>query len=224
MQRPMGYTEEVSLKLKQMAQSVIDGKQQDTVLLTNELLESGIAPKAILDDGLLPGMDVVGVRFRDNLIFVPQVLISARAMKSSLAILEPMLSQTDLSGSGVIVIGTVKGDIHDIGKNIVSMMLRSSGFKVIDIGIDAKVEKFLTVAEKEGAHILGMSALLTTTMGYMKTVIQSIKENNLPYKTMVGGAPISRNFAEQINADGYAKNATEAVQLAKNLMTAIKGI
>lgn len=221
MQRPMGYTEEVSLKLKQMAQSVIDGKQQDTVLLTNELLESGIAPKAILDDGLLPGMDVVGVRFRDNLIFVPQVLISARAMKSSLAILEPMLSQTDLSGSGVIVIGTVKGDIHDIGKNIVSMMLRSSGFKVIDIGIDAKVEKFLTVAEKEGAHILGMSALLTTTMGYMKTVIQTIKDNKLPYKTMVGGAPISRNFAEQINADGYAKNATEAVELAKNLMTTI---
>lgn len=223
MQRNMAYTEEVNEKLKLMAAAVIDGKQQDTAALTNELLELGIAPKSILDDGLLPGMDVVGVRFRDNLIFVPQVLISARAMKSSLAILEPLLSKSDLSGSGVVVIGTVKGDIHDIGKNIVSMMLRSSGFKVIDIGIDAKVEKFISVAEQEGAHIIGMSALLTTTMGYMKTVIQKIKDENLPYKTMVGGAPISRNFAEQINADGYAKNASESVLLAKSLMKAVSG-
>lgn len=206
----------------QMAQAVIDGKQDITVALTHELLALGTEPKKILDEGLMPGMEVVGIRFRDNIIFVPQVLISARAMKSSLAILEPLLSKSDISGSGTVVIGTVKGDIHDIGKNIVAMMLRSSGFKVIDIGIDAKVEKFLQTAEQEGAQILGMSALLTTTMGYMKTVITRVLDDKLPYKIMVGGAPISRQFAEQIGADGYARNATEAVALAKKLMEEFK--
>ncbi|GMU86466.1 MAG: corrinoid methyltransferase [Ignavibacteriales bacterium] len=207
-----------------MAQAVIDGRQEITLSLTNELLALGTEPKRILDEGLMPGMEVVGIRFRDNIIFVPQVLISARAMKASLALLEPLLSKTDISGSGTIIIGTVKGDIHDIGKNIVAMMLRSSGFKVIDIGIDAKVEKFLLTAEQEGAQILGMSALLTTTMGYMKTVITKVRDENLPYKIMVGGAPISRQFAEQIGADGYAKNATEAVSLAKKLMEDFKAV
>ncbi len=206
----------------QLAQAVIEGKQEITVALTNELLTLGTEPKRILDEGLMPGMEVVGIRFRDNIIFVPQVLISARAMKSSLAILEPLLSKSDISGAGTIIIGTVKGDIHDIGKNIVAMMLRSSGFKVVDIGIDAKVEKFLLTAEQEGAQILGMSALLTTTMGYMKTVVTRVRDDKLPYKIMVGGAPISRQFAEQIGADGYARNATEAVALAKKLMEEFK--
>ncbi|MCC6550905.1 MAG: corrinoid protein [Ignavibacteriaceae bacterium] len=206
----------------QLAQAVIEGKQEITVALTNELLTLGTEPKRILDEGLMPGMEVVGIRFRDNIIFVPQVLISARAMKSSLAILEPLLSKSDISGAGTIIIGTVKGDIHDIGKNIVAMMLRSSGFKVVDIGIDAKVEKFLLTAEQEGAQILGMSALLTTTMGYMKTVVTRVRDDKLPYKIMVGGAPISRQFAEQIGADGYARNATEAVAMAKKLMEEFK--
>ncbi len=204
--------------LKELSTAVIDGNKDKSVEITNKLLELGLSAKEILDNGLLPGMDVVGVRFRDNIIFVPQVLISARAMKSSLAILEPLLSKSDLRGSGTIVIGTVKGDIHDIGKNIVAMMLRSSGFSVIDLGIDTKVEKFLEAIKNEQADIVGMSALLTTTMGYMKTVIDRLKSEQINIKTMIGGAPISKAFADQINADGYAKNASDAVKLAKQLM------
>jgi 5-methyltetrahydrofolate--homocysteine methyltransferase len=204
--------------LKELSTAVIDGNKDKSVEITNKLLELGLSAKEILDNGLLPGMDVVGVRFRDNIIFVPQVLISARAMKSSLAILEPLLSKSDLRGSGTIVIGTVKGDIHDIGKNIVAMMLRSSGFSVIDLGIDTKVEKFLEAIKNEQADIVGMSALLTTTMGYMKTVIERLKSEQINIKTMIGGAPISKAFADQINADGYAKNASDAVKLAKQLM------
>lgn len=204
--------------LKQLSSAVIDGNKDKSIELTKQLLNLGMNAKDILDHGLLPGMDVVGIRFRDNIIFVPQVLISARAMKNSLALLEPLLSKSDLKGSGTIIIGTVKGDIHDIGKNIVAMMLRSSGFSVIDLGIDTKAEKFLEAARKENADIVGMSALLTTTMGYMKTVIEKIKEENIPVKVMVGGAPISKSFAEQIGADGYAKNASDAVNLAKTFM------
>ncbi len=204
--------------LKELADTVIDGNKDRCVEITNQLLQTGYAAKDILDNGLLPGMDVVGIRFRDNIIFVPQVLISARAMKSSLAILEPLLSKADLKGTGTIIMGTVKGDIHDIGKNIVSMMLRSSGFTVIDLGIDTKAEKFLEAVKKENADIVGMSALLTTTMGYMKTVIDKFKDEGIEIKSMVGGAPISKAFAKEIGADGYAKNASDAVKLAKQLI------
>lgn len=204
--------------LKELSNAVIDGNKDKCAELTKNLLGLGLSAKDILDLGLLPGMDVVGIRFRDNIIFVPQVLISARAMKSSLALLEPFLSKADLKGSGTIIIGTVKGDIHDIGKNIVAMMLRSSGFSVIDLGIDTKVDKFLDAIKKENAEIVGMSALLTTTMGYMKTVIDRINEEKIPVKVMVGGAPISKAFADQIGADGYAKNASDAVKLAKTLV------
>ncbi len=203
---------------KELSNAVIDGNKDKSVELTNKLLEMGTPAKSILDLGLLPGMEVVGVRFRDNIIFVPQVLISARAMKSSLAIIEPLLSKSDLRGIGTIVIGTVKGDIHDIGKNIVSMMLRSSGFTVIDLGIDTKVEKFLEAIKRENADIVGMSALLTTTMGYMKVVIDKIKDEGIAVKTMIGGAPISNAFSLEIGADGYARNATDAVKLARQLI------
>ena len=209
---------EIEELLKQLAQRIIDGKKDDAISLTNRLLELNYPPKKILDDGLLPGMDVVGVRFRDNIIFVPQVLISARAMKSSLAILEPLLSEAKIEGVGTVVIGTVKGDIHDIGKNIVAMMLRSNGFKVIDLGIDTSIEKFVDAIHKENPQIIGMSALLTTTMVYMKLVIERIKQDSLPVKVMIGGAPISRNFANQIGADAYAKNASEAVMVARELI------
>jgi 5-methyltetrahydrofolate--homocysteine methyltransferase len=209
---------EIEELLKQLAQRIIDGKKDDAISLTNKLLELNYPPKKILDDGLLPGMDVVGVRFRDNIIFVPQVLISARAMKSSLAILEPLLSEAKIEGVGTVVIGTVKGDIHDIGKNIVAMMLRSNGFKVIDLGIDTSIEKFVDAIHKENPQIIGMSALLTTTMVYMKLVIERIKQDSLPVKVMIGGAPISRNFANQIGADAYAKNASETVMVARELI------
>lgn len=204
--------------LKQMAQSVIDGDKDTCEKLTHKLLDAGLSAKEILDRGLVPGMDVVGVRFRDNIIFVPEVLISARAMKSALAILEPILAASKVKEAGIYVIGTVKGDIHDIGKNIVSMMLKGAGFKVIDLGINTPVEKFIEAIKKEKADIVGMSALLTTTMGYMQVVINKLKEEGIQIKTMIGGAPVSAAFAEKIGADAYAKNASEAVEKARELL------
>ncbi len=203
---------------KKLSQAVIQGQKDECVELTKQLLGTDLSAKEILDNGLLPGMDVVGVRFRDNQIFVPQVLISARAMKSSLALLEPLLSKADIKANGTIVIGTVKGDIHDIGKNIVSMMFRSNGFTVIDLGIDASADKFIEAVIKEEADIIGMSALLTTTMSYMKTVIERIKTENINAKVMIGGAPVSQSFANQIGADGFAHNATDAVKVARELI------
>ena len=204
--------------LKEMAQSVIDGDKDTCEKLTLKLLDAGLSAKEILDRGLVPGMDVVGVRFRDNIIFVPEVLISARAMKGSLAILEPILAESNVKEVGIYVIGTVKGDIHDIGKNIVGMMLKGAGFKVIDLGINTPVEKFIDTIKKENADIVGMSALLTTTMGYMQVVIDKLKEQGIQIKTMIGGAPVSAAYAEKIGADAYAKNAAEAVDKAKELL------
>lgn len=215
---------QITQLLKSLANVVIDGKQHEAAEITKQLLTLNHPPKKILDDGLLPGMDVVGQRFRDNIIFVPQVLISARAMKFSLALLEPLLAESNIPAIGTVIMGTVKGDIHDIGKNIVSMMLRGNGFKVIDIGIDAPSDKFINAVKNENADILGMSALLTTTMLYMKTVIEQVKSENLPVKIMVGGAPVSKAFAEQIGADAYGKNASEAVRLAKEFMTNLKDV
>lgn len=214
----MEITDLLKIELQNLSEAVIDGKNVEAVEITRRLLDQNLEPKLILDYGLMPGIEVVGIRFRDNQIFVPQVLISARAMKSSLALLEPLLSKADLHGMGTIVIGTVKGDIHDIGKNIVSMMLRSSGFSVIDLGIDTRAEKFIETIKKENAQLLGMSALLTTTMPYMKVVIEKLKSENIDVRVMVGGAPLSMLFAEQIGADAYAKNATDAVAVAKSLV------
>src|SRR4030065_2865591 len=207
--------------LQKLAVAVIDGKHLEAVELMKQLLALDYTPKEILDNGLLAGMSVVGQRFRDNIIFVPQVLISARAMKFSLAILEPLLAEANIPVIGTVIMGTVKGDIHDIGKNIVSMMLRGNGFKVVDIGIDASFEKFIDAVKKENAQIVGMSALLTTTMLYMKTVIEKFKYENLTVKIMIGGAPVSKAFAEQIGADAYEKNASEAVRLAREVVNHI---
>jgi 5-methyltetrahydrofolate--homocysteine methyltransferase len=204
--------------LRDLAQALIEGDKDRCEDLTHELLSGGLSGKEILDRGLVPGMDVVGERFRDNLIYLPEVLVSARAMKASLSILEPFLSAAEASGRGTCVLGTVKGDIHDIGKNIVGIMLRGAGFRVVDLGVNTPADKFLEAAEKEKADLVGMSALLTTTMGYMKVVVEEIKSNGLGVKTLVGGAPLSQSFADEIGADGYAKNAVEAVQRAKALL------
>lgn len=204
--------------LRDLSDAVIAGSEERCEALTTQLLAAGAAPKQILDGGLVPGMDVVGERFRDNIIFVPEVLISARAMKASLAILEPLLSAANVKEIGTFVIGTVKGDIHDIGKNIVGMMLRGAGFKVVDLGIDTRAEKFIAAVRKEEAQIVGMSALLTTTMGYMKTVIEQMKAEGLQVRTIIGGAPVSEAFAQKIGADAYARNAAEAVEKARQLL------
>jgi len=186
--------------LQKLAISVIDGKHLEAVELTKQLLALNHTPKEILDNGLLAGMNVVGQRFRDNIIFVPQV------------------ADSNIPAIGTVIMGTVKGDIHDIGKNIVSMMLRGNGFKVVDIGIDASHEKFIDAVKKENAQIVGMSALLTTTMLYMKAVIEKLKGEKLPVKIMIGGAPVSKAFADQIGADAYGKNASEAVRLAREFV------
>jgi 5-methyltetrahydrofolate--homocysteine methyltransferase len=204
--------------LKQLAEAVIEGDKEKCEELTNNLLGAGLQAKAVLDRGLVPGMDVVGKRFRENEIFLPEVLVSARAMKASLAILEPLMAAANEKPVGTCVIGTVKGDIHDIGKNIVGIMLRGAGYKVIDIGVDNPVEKFLSAIEHEKPQIVAMSALLTTTMGYMKVVVDRIRAEGIPVKIMVGGAPLSQEFAEKIGADAYARSASEAVDTARGLL------
>jgi len=203
---------------EELSEAIIAGKNDRSAEITQELLDAGEPAKKILDEGLMPGMNVVGKRFRENIIFVPEVLISARAMKASMSLLEPILSEANVKETGTIILGTVKGDIHDIGKNIVGMMMKGAGFKVIDLGINVPPEKFVEAAKKEQPDIIGLSALLTTTMGGMKTVIEQVRHADLDTKVLIGGAPITPEFAEQIGADGFAKNATDAVDRARELI------
>ncbi|MEM7071776.1 MAG: corrinoid protein, partial [Pseudomonadota bacterium] len=187
---------------------------------TNILLERGWAPYKILTEALVHGMSIVGVDFRDGILFVPEVLMAANAMKAGMGILRPLLAETGAPPQGVMVIGTVKGDIHDIGKNLVGMMLEGAGFEVYDLGINNPVENYLEALEKHNADILGMSALLTTTMPYMKVVIDTMKEKNIrdQYVIMVGGAPLNEEFANEIGADSYCRDAAVAVETAKEHM------
>lgn len=204
--------------LQSLSQTIIDGKHLDAEHITQQLLDGGVTPMTILDDGLLPGMAVVGQRFRDGEMFLPQVLVSARAMKTSMKLLEPLLAASNVEPKGKVVIGTVKGDVHDIGKNLVAVMLRGNGYSVIDIGTQNPVEKYLAAYEQHKPDIIGLSALLTTTMMYMKTVINTFKEKNIPVPIIVGGAPVTQRFADEINAHGYAKNAVEAVELVNKIL------
>lgn len=204
--------------LHALSQAIIDGKHLESEQLTEQLLHAGVAPLKILDEGLLPGMGVVGQRFRDGEMFLPQVLVSARAMKTAMKLLDPILSASNIEPKGKIVIGTVKGDVHDIGKNLVSVMLQGNGYKVIDIGIQNPVEKYLAAYEEYKPDIIGLSALLTTTMMYMKTIITTFKEKNIPVPIIIGGAPITQKFADEIGADGFAKNAVTAVELVNTIL------
>lgn len=204
-----------------MNQSLYEGKSGVIKELTEKALAEGISFKKILQDGLIAGMSVVGEDFKHNRIYVPEVLLAARAMKTGLAVLKPLMTVSGASQPrGTLVIGTVKGDLHDIGKNLVGMMAEGSGFAVFDLGVDQPAEKFVEAAKAHNADIVGMSALLTTTMGYMKTVIESLKEHGLNVKTCIGGAPISQTFADEIGADGYARDAAAAVELFKTLVPA----
>jgi 5-methyltetrahydrofolate--homocysteine methyltransferase len=208
--------------LKQIAQHLIDGHADDVSRLVRAALDEGIEAQTILEEGLIAGMTVVGVRFRNNEIFVPEVLVSARAMKAGLAHLEPIFSACGIPPVGTFVIGTVKGDIHDIGKNLVGMMLRGAGFKVIDLGVNTATQKFLDAIAEHQPEIVGMSALLTTTMGQMKINIDAFRAAGLNVKVMVGGAPVSVEYAERIGADAHGANATEAVEKALQLIDARK--
>ncbi|MBU1186052.1 MAG: corrinoid protein [Acidobacteria bacterium] len=204
----------------EIAESVVNGEDTLTRELMEKALAEGLPSAELLENGLVAGMSVVGQRFKNNEIFIPEVLVSARAMKAGMEILRPHLVQDDLQSRGKVVMGTIQGDLHDIGKNIVAMLLEGAGFEVIDLGADVKIERFVEAAKTEEADLVGMSALLTTTMINMKTVIEDLKKAGLskPVKTMIGGAPVTRDYADRIGADGYASDASQAVDLALQLL------
>ena len=204
----------------QMHDDLYDGLSAEIEEGVNILLERGWEPYKVLTDSLVEGMRIVGIDFRDGILFVPEVLMSANAMKAGMAILRPLLAESGAPRMGKMVIGTVKGDIHDIGKNLVSMMMEGAGFEVVDLGINNPVEKYLEALEEHKPDILGMSALLTTTMPYMKVVIDTLKEKGMrdDYIVMVGGAPLNEEFSEAIGADAYCRDAAVAVETAKELL------
>jgi methylmalonyl-CoA mutase cobalamin-binding domain/chain len=206
--------------VQQMHDDLYDGLKEEIEEGVNILLGRGWTPYKILTEALVEGMRIVGIDFRDGILFVPEVLLAANAMKGGMFILRPLLVETGAPRMGKMVIGTVKGDIHDIGKNLVSMMMEGAGFEVIDLGINNPVEKYLAAIEEHQPDILGMSALLTTTMPYMKVVIDTLKEKGLrdKYIVMVGGAPLNEEFAEAIGADAYCRDAAVAVETAKELI------
>ena len=206
--------------VEQMHDDLYDGLKEEIVEGTNILLERGWPPDKVLAEALVEGMRIVGIDFRDGILFVPEVLMSANAMKGGMGILRPLLAETGAETVGRVVIGTVKGDIHDIGKNLVGMMLEGAGFEVFDIGINNPVEKYLEAIETHKPDILGMSALLTTTMPYMKVVIDTLVEQGIRDDciVLVGGAPLNEEFGQAIGADAYCRDAAVAVETAKQLV------
>jgi len=206
--------------LELMQEDLYDGFKEEIIEEVEELLDRGMAPYDILTDGLVAGMDIVGVDFRDGILFVPEVLMAAKAMKGGMSVLRPLLAASDAPKQGTVVIGTVKGDIHDIGKNLVAMMLEGAGFEVINIGINNEIDSYLEAIEEHDPDILGMSALLTTTMPYMREVINALKEEGIrdDLVVLVGGAPLNDAFAEDIEADAYCRDASVAVETAKKFM------
>lgn len=204
--------------LKELAQAIIRGDHTTAVELTKAALSQGTAAKSVLDQGLIAGMDVVGARFKKNEIYIPEVLIAARAMKMAMEILEPELAKAGVQPVGKFLIGTVQGDLHDIGKNLVAMMLKGAGFEVVDLGVDIGPEKFVEQAKASNAHVVGMSALLTTTMPAMEKTINALIEAGVSAKIMVGGAPVTQGYADRIGANGYAPDAASAVDIAKSLV------
>ena len=207
--------------LNDLTAAVAAGKRTDTVRLTQELLAAGTSPQNIVEQGLVPGMKIVGDQFKRNEIFVPEMLVAARAMKEALKILEPMLASAGIKPKYTALIGTVQGDLHDIGKNLISMMWRGANFAVVDLGTNVSPEKYLAAAKEHKANLVGLSALLTTTMPAMKETVRLLKAAGLPgVKIMIGGAPITQAFADDIGADGYAADAGTAVDVAKKLVGA----
>lgn len=205
---------------KELADNIIKGQAPKAEELTQQALNENIPPGEILNKGLVAGMDVVGVKFKNNEFYVPEVLIAARAMKTAMKVLRPKLIESGIEPIGKFVIGTVKGDLHDIGKNLVSMMLEGAGFEVIDLGVDVTPEKFINTVKEKNARIIAMSALLTTTMLNMKSTIEELNKQQLreQIKVIIGGAPVTQNYADEIGADGYAPDAASAVTEVKRLL------
>lgn len=211
--------------IQQIQDDLYDGLADPVLAGVNELLRRGLAPYEVLTQALVGGMDIVGVDFRDGILFVPEVLMAAKSMKAGMEILRPLLAETGAPQVGAMVIGTVKGDIHDIGKNLVAMMMEGAGFKVVNLGVNNDADKFIAAVNEHQPDILGMSALLTTTMPYMGVVIQALKEAGLRDRliVLVGGAPLNSAFAEEIEADAYCRDAAVAVETAKKLIAIRRG-
>jgi len=208
--------------LKQLYESVVSGDSKATQALTKQALADGVDPLKLVNDYMVPAMDEVGRRFEANEYFVPELLISARAMKAALELIRPLLTARGDQPLGRVAIGTVKGDLHDIGKNLVGSLLEGGGFEVIDLGVNVTPEKFIATINEKKANIIAMSALLTTTMPSMKTTIDALKQAGVreKVKVLIGGAPITQKYADEIGADGYSENAVGAVALAKKAVTA----
>jgi 5-methyltetrahydrofolate--homocysteine methyltransferase len=204
--------------LKGIAEVLIEGKADKVKELVQAAVDEGLTPQKVLDEGLIAGMEVVGSRFKNCEIYVPEVLVAARAMHAGLDILEPLLAESGARAKGVFVVGTVKGDLHDIGKNLVAMMVRGAGWKVIDVGVDVDAEKFITTAIEENANAIGLSALLTTTMENMGKVIEIAKNKDCKAKILVGGAPLTQSYADKIGADGYAPDAATAAEIVNSFV------
>ncbi len=204
-----------------LTEAVSKGNRNEAKRLTQELLDKGTAPQEIVDNGLVPGMAIVGDKFKRNEAFVPEMLIAARAMKEAMALVEPLLAKAGIKPKFTAVIGTVQGDLHDIGKNLVAMMWRGANFAVVDLGTNVAPDKFIAAAKEHNAQIIGLSALLTTTMPAMKDTVQKVKEGKLDQvKVMIGGAPVTQEFASEIGADAYAPDAATAVDVALKLLSA----
>lgn len=204
--------------LKALAEAVIKGDPNTAVTITKQAIAEKMPAGDILKSGLIAGMDTVGLRFKNNEIYIPEVLIAARAMKMAMQVLEPELVKAGVKPVGKFVIGTVQGDLHDIGKNLVAMMMKGAGFEVIDLGVDVTSGKFVEKTKATGAQIVGMSTLLTTTMPKMEKTLKELRSAGLKTKVMIGGAPVTQNYADKIGADGYAADAATAVDVAKRLI------
>ena len=204
--------------LQALADALIKGDRDTVTELTKAALDEGIGPKEVLEDGLIAGMNVVGKRFKANEIYVPEVLIAARAMHAGMDVLQPKLVEAGVEPIATVVLGTVKGDLHDIGKNLVGMMLTGAGLKVVDVGTDVTPDKFVEACKESNAAVCAMSALLTTTMPQMTDVVKALKDAGVPTKTIIGGAPVTQNYADEIGADGYAADAASAADITLELI------
>ncbi|HEY9162507.1 MAG TPA: corrinoid protein [Desulfomonilia bacterium] len=204
--------------LERLSSAVYTGDMDMAAELTENAIKEGISASDILENGLVSAMQEIGDKYKKGEIFVPEMLIAARAMNKALSILEPEMVKVGVESKGTFIIGAVKGDLHDIGKNLVGIMFKGAGFKVIDLGTDVSLERFVHAAKEHNPDIIGISSLLTTTMSYMKTIIDGLRSEGIPAKVIVGGAPVNKEFAISINADGYAENAAEAADLGRTLM------
>lgn len=206
--------------LQEIANCIINGKAPDTEQLVQKALDAGIPVRDVLNEGMIAGMDVVGQKFKNNEFYVPEVLIAARAMKTGMKLLKPRFAEAGVEPIAKLALGTVKGDLHDIGKNLVAMMLEGAGFEIIDVGVDVTSEKFAAAIKENNAQVIGMSALLTTTMLNMKSTIEALKNDGIrnSIKVIIGGAPVTQSYADEIGADGYAADAATAVTEVKRLL------